>query len=245
MLRGYRWVPVVLAGWACGSKVAPAPAPVPVVVAPAPLVETRVVVETVTVRDADVDRRIARFEMRLLERDAQLSDLQSRLDDATQEVVRAMSKLQTIASRAEAASGMAEAEVALRTLKTGAGNAPEVAQATQLLERSSAEFNTQNFGGALYLANNAKTIAASGRGRLAGDDRGAPRPGETAFAVPVGLKAVSRGNVREGPGTSFKVSFAAETGTTLTGFSYVDEWIRVVDEGGRSGWIFRNLVSKR
>ncbi|MBI4501898.1 MAG: hypothetical protein HY700_12160 [Gemmatimonadetes bacterium] len=222
----------------------PAPAPLPLPPTP---VAGPAVVETVTVRDPDVDRRIGRLELRLLERDAQLEDLQLRLADARQEVVRAMAKLQTLATRAEAASGMAEAEVALQTLKSGAGqqSTPEAEQAGGLLEQSSAEFNKQNYGGALYLANQAKTLATAGRGRLSPDERGASRPGETAFAVPVKLKSIGRGNVREGPGTTFKVAFAAEPGLLLTGYSYVDEWIRVTDDSGRDGWIFRNLVSKR
>src|ERR1041384_5942282 len=145
---------------ACGCASKPAGQPAPVPGPTAPPVTQRAAVETVTVRDPETDRRIARLEMRLLERDAQLADLPTRLEDARQEVVRAMAKLQTLASRAEAASGMAEAEVALRTLKTGGGQAaPEVGQAGSLLEESSTEFNKQNYGGALYLANQAKTLA--------------------------------------------------------------------------------------
>jgi hypothetical protein len=156
-----------------------------------------------------------------------------------------MAKLQTIASRAEAASGMAEAEVAVRTLKEAQPSAPEIGQVTRLLDQSSNEFNKQNYGGALYLANQAKTVATAGGDRLSAENRGVPRAGEIAFAVPVGLKATSRGNVREGPGTTFKVAFSAESGLTLTGYSYVDEWIRVTDDNGRTGWIFRNLVGRR
>src|SRR5690348_789479 len=88
---------------------------------------TKVAVETVTVRDPDTERRLSRLELRLMERDAQIADLQTRLDDARQEVVRAMAKLQTIASRAEAASGIAEAEVAVRALKANP-SAPDVPQ---------------------------------------------------------------------------------------------------------------------
>jgi hypothetical protein len=181
-----------------------------------------------------------------MERDAQLADLQSRLDDTRQEVVRAMAKLQTIATRAEAASGIAEAELALRTLKEGGGQStPEATQATALLGQSSEEFNKQNYGGAVYLANQAKTFATAGRGRLSPDARSTPRANETAFAVPVGLKFSSRGNVREGPGAAFKVAFAAEVGTLVTGYSYLDDWIRISDESGRSGWVFRTLVARR
>jgi len=205
---------------------------------------TKVAVETVTVRDPDNDRRLSRLELRLMEREAQIVDLQSRLNDARQEVVRAMAKLQTIASRAEAASGIAEAEVAVRALKAEP-SAADVTQVTQLLDQSSNEYNKENYGGALYLATQAKTLAAVSAGRLSAEAGGAPRPGETPFAVPIGLKTTARGNVREGPGTSFKVAYATESGVALTAYSYVDEWIRVTDETGRSGWIFRNLVARR
>jgi SH3-like domain-containing protein len=31
---------------------------------------------------------------------------------------------------------------------------------------------------------------------------------------------------------------------TVTGYSYADEWIRISDDGGRVGWIFRSLVAR-
>ena len=195
---------------------------------------------------ADLERRIARLELSLMEKEAQVDDLQSRLDDTRQEVVRAMAKLQTLATRAEAASGIAEAEVALQTLRTTPGQppTPEGAQATRLLKESSTEFDKGNYGGALYLANQAKTLAGAARGRLSAGERGAERPGETAFALPIRLVAASRGNVRAGPGTSSRIEFAVEAGEALIGYSYVDEWIRIGDDSGRGGWIFRSLVGR-
>jgi uncharacterized protein YgiM (DUF1202 family) len=182
----------------------------------------------------------------VLERDAQLADLQSRLDDARQEVVRAMAKLQTLASRAEAASGMAEAEIALDSLKVaGQQAASEIGQVTQLLQMSTAEFNKQNYGGALYLANQAKGVAAAGRGRLSLGERGTPRPGEVAFALPLHVQAQARGNVRQGPGTNFKVLYTIDAGTPLVAYSYVDVWVRVSLDADRNGWIAANLVGKR
>jgi SH3-like domain-containing protein len=41
------------------------------------------------------------------------------------------------------------------------------------------------------------------------------------------------------------VLFTVESGTALTGYSTVDQWVRVADEGGRSGWIFVTLVGRR
>jgi uncharacterized protein YgiM (DUF1202 family) len=212
---------------------------------PNPRTPPRVVRETV--RDSELERRVERLELRVLEKETQVDELQTRLEDTRDEVVRTMAKLQTAASRAEAASGMAEAEVALRSLRANASGQqiPEIGQAQKLVQQSSTEFNKQNFGGALYLADQAKAIAATGSGRLAAGNRGgAARPGETAFAVPIRLKVESKGNVRQGPGTNHAVAFEVEAGNRLTAYSYIDEWVRVNDDAGRSGWIFRGLVTR-
>lgn len=212
---------------------------------PAPPPTIKVVRETVTVKDGDAEKRAARLELQMMARDAQIEDLQTRLEDTRAEVVRAMAKLQSVASRAQAASAMAEAEVALQTMKnTASGDAPpEVSQVTRLVRQSSTEFDKQNYGGALYLANQAKTVASGYRGRL-GMNRGETRAGETLFAVPIKLKASTKGNIREGPGTNFPVAFSADAGSALTAYSYADEWIRIRDDSGKSGWIHRTLVSR-
>jgi hypothetical protein len=157
-----------------------------------------------------------------------------------------MAKLQTLASRAEAASAMAEADVALQSLRSadGARQLPELSQASRLVQLSTSEFNKQNYGGALYLASQAKTAATAGRARLSAARSAAPRQGETPFALPIRLKVASRGNVREGPGTSFSVVFSVEAGNGLTGFSHTEDWVRITDDTGRSGWIFRPLVTR-
>jgi TolA-binding protein len=231
---GYLILAAIIPLTACASK-KPATTARPVNRRPAPSAAAK----------AELDRRIARLELALMDKEAQVDDLQARLDETRQEVVRAMAKLQTIATRAEAASGMAEAELALQPLKAAAPSSPEGSQARRLLEESSEEFGKENYGGALYLANQAKSTAATGRGRLAGGERISERPGETAFGLPILLNAVSTGNVREGPGLGARVSFSVQPGDSLTGYSYVDEWIRISDAEGRGGWIFRNLIERR
>ncbi|MGI8402275.1 MAG: SH3 domain-containing protein [Gemmatimonadaceae bacterium] len=217
--------------------------PKPVVTAPAPKIVHDTVV--VTVRDPDLDKRVARLELQVLARDAEVEDLQMKLEDTRAEVVRAMAKLQTVASRAQAASAMAEAEVALQTMKAGSSqNPPEADQVNRLVRQAANAFDRQNYGGALYLANQAKTLALSYKGRIAGSGRENARPGETPFAVPIRLVTTTKGNVRGGPGTNFPIVFAADSGMTVTGYSYADEWIRIADDGGRGGWIFRTLVSR-
>lgn len=233
---------VTVAACASPKPAAPAaPAPAAAPPGPAPRVAPETV--TVTVRDLELDRRVARLDLRVLEKEAQVAELQTRLDDARDEVVRTMSKLQTLSSRAEAASGIAEAEVALQTLRGRVGAQPDAVEVAKLVQQSSAEFAKSNFGGAFYLASQAKAQAAAARTRL-GDSRVAARPGETAFAVPIRLKVSGRGNVREGPGTNFAVAFSVEGGAALTGFSYTEDWIRVADDAGRTGWIYRALIGR-
>ena len=237
LLRSWFLSLAVIAITIACSQTKPAGPPTPV--------KERVVRETVTVRDPDLDKRVARLELQLLAKDAEIEDLQSKLEDTRAEVVRAMAKLQSVASRAQAASAMAEAEVALQSMKSGAPQEPpEATQATRLVRQSASEFDKANYGGALYLANQAKTLASSYRGRMSAGTREGTRPGETPFAVPIRLVLTTRGNIRQGPGTNFPIAFAADSGTALTGYSYADEWIRISDETGRSGWIFRSLVAR-
>ena len=107
---------------ACAGQPQPA-APAPVVVAappPAPA-PAPVAPETVTVRDPELERDLARYKVQLLERSAQLAESDRRLGETTTEVVRAMARLRTLATRAEAASAIAEAEVTLQRLRGPAG----------------------------------------------------------------------------------------------------------------------------
>jgi len=185
----------------------------------------------------------------VLEQEAQVSDLQTRLDEARREVVRAMAKLQSLATRAEAASGMAEAEIALQALRSASGTnspvPPEWSQGTQLLQLATTEFDQQNYAGALYLATEAKNAAATGQRRATNDDRGATRKGEVPFALPLRVQTTGRANIREGPGSNFKVLFTLEDGVALVAYSYVDQWVRVVGDGDRTGWIHQTLIGRR
>ena len=199
------------------------------------------------VRDTLLEQRAAQLELRLLGKEAEVEELQGRLDDARREVVRAMARAQSLATRAEAASGMAEAEIALQALAniTGPSRAPEVSQAKQLLDLATAEFNKQNYGGALYLAAQAKTAAAVGQARLGAGERGVGREGEVPFAVPLRLQTTGRANVRAGPGSHFAVSYTLDGGTPVTAYAYADQWVRVSDESGRPGWIYQALIGRR
>jgi uncharacterized protein YgiM (DUF1202 family) len=180
----------------------------------------------------------------LLEEEAQVEELEARVADARREVVRAMAKVRSLATRAEAASSIAEAEIALQSLPSTAA-ARASAEANELIELSTAEFDKQNYGGALYLANQAQSAAASTRGQPAGAEQDPPRPGERPFTLPLYLQTTTGSNVREGPGVGFAVLFTLPTGAPLVAYSSTEQWLRIADDSGRRGWINQSLISRR
>lgn len=232
---------VLLAGCAQATG-APQP-PVPRADEPVVRVDT-VRVETESPANAELEDRVARLQIELLERDVLVAELRSQLEATRLELVRNMARLQTQATRAEAASGMAEAEIALATLRRApdANGLPELQRAEELFEQSSQEFAGENYGGALYLATEVRNTVRAGQARL-GD--GTLVEGEVRFAVPVPLRTTSRSNVRSGPGLDYDVVYTADASAPLTGRSHTSQWVRVVDADGREGWIFHTLVTSR
>ncbi len=193
--------------------------------------------------ETDAARTIAQLRLRLLEQQVQVAEMQKKLDDAIQEVIRANAQLQSVESRAQAASTLAEAEVALSTMDAAAPR-PEITQAEELLQMSAAEFDNENYGGSLYLTTQAKSLIAVASEQVSDADRPA-LPGEEPFAVPLPLRAVTRTNVRQGPGTEFEVLFVVSPAVPLVGQAYKEPWVRIRDERGRTGWIFHSLVEGR
>ena len=129
-----------------------APAPRPPAPAPAPA------------RNPEADREIARLRARVQDRDAQIAELERRLSEAMNEAVRAMARLRTLATRAEAASAMAEAEVTVQQVRQRSPRA-DLAEADRLLHTAGVEFEAENYGGAVYLATQAKRSATSAENR--------------------------------------------------------------------------------
>jgi hypothetical protein len=200
----------------------------------------------------ELEEQVAKLQLRLLERDAQLRELrqrqeslQKKLDEAILVAVRGKAKLRSLESRAEAASTMAEAEVAVKTIR---GRTPErqrdpdLLQLERFLDLSAQEFEKENYGGALYLASQAKNLLTVTQGPPVSGDQLAPVAGEVPFAAPLLLQITKTSKVREGPGLEFKVVATLEKGTRVTGHSYKGQWVRVRGDG-LSGWVFQTLVS--
>jgi chromosome segregation ATPase len=118
-------------------------------------------------RNPEADREIARLRSQLQDRNGeiadlqnQIADLQRRLSETMNEAVRAMARLRTLATRAEAASAIAEAEVTVQQIRQRSPRA-DLQEADRLLHTAGVEFEAENYGGAVYLATQTKRSATS------------------------------------------------------------------------------------
>jgi hypothetical protein len=210
-----------------------------------------------TTEIADLEAKAVDQQFKILQKEATIKELrrralsqQKRLDDAITEVVRTKSKLRSLESKAEAASAMAEAEIAVKAMKSRIAsiNHEQMAvyhKAEKLLKQSTQEFKARNFGGALYLAVQSKNQIDGVDDGLPGNNEIRPMAGEVAFDQPLPLKLTKNTNLREGPDLRKKVLATLKANTAVTGYSYKENWIRVDADGGLSGWVHRSLVMAR
>ncbi len=203
----------------------------------------------------ELERKIAKAQLQLLKREIQNGDpageqdlLRKKLDEAIREVVRTKAKLRSLESKAEAASSLAEAEIALNTTKSAEPDEakdPEIIQAEQLLKMSALEFKNQNYSGTLYLTSQAKGLIQMAKERSVIREKIRVEEAPASFVLPVSLYVLKQSNVREGPGLDFKVIYTLEKNSKVVGHSYKDQWVRVTTEDGRDGWIFHALLDGR
>jgi hypothetical protein len=202
-------------------------------------------------------KEIVALNMKAIEYEAALHDLQERLEGHQQrlgaaiiEVVRTKARLRSLESKAEAASTIAEAEIDINALKerpvsADSAEKEDVIAADYLLKTSIREFKDRNYGGALYLANQSKGRVRALQLRLNGGMEKAPAENEKAFAGPLHLKVLSNSNLRRGPGLDSDVVGKLGKDALITGLAYSGLWVRVETAEGKTGWLFHTLVGPR
>ena len=212
---------------------------------------------TLTEKDKEIlslEKEVAELNMKILEYEAVISDLQKRseghqqrLDAAIIEVVRTKARLRSLESKAEAASTIAEAEIAVNALKKQLASADsilkkEISMSEHLLTMSGREFKAGNYGGALYLANQSKGQARAVQMRLKGESHRPSMGDEKQFVQPLSLVVLTNSNLRSGPGLDNAVLETLVKGAHVTGHAYKGRWVRVETDDAVIGWLFRPLV---
>jgi hypothetical protein len=196
----------------------------------------------------ELDEKLARMHLQALEKDAEIRALNQKLEAAILEVVRAMAKLRGLSGRAEAASNLAETEIALKSIPAEPAMRPketDLSQAQQLLRMATEEFKKQNYDGTVYLTSQVKMLIKPRNDRLVKGAEVSKTDGEHALSPMLALRASNKSNVREGPGPSFKILFVIERGTPLSAMSYNGVWVRIKTDDGRAGWVHYSLIDQR
>jgi hypothetical protein len=195
----------------------------------------------------ELEEKLARQQLLLFEREAEIKALNQKLEAAILEVVRAMAKLRGLSGRAEAASNLAETEIALKAVSGDPGRPKDadLAQAQQLFAMATEEFKKQNYDGTVYLTSQVKMLIRPHGDRIAKPGEVRKADGELALASSLAVRASGRSNVREGPGPAFKVLFVIDKGTPLSALSYTGVWVRVKTDDGRAGWMHYTMLDPR
>ncbi len=194
---------------------------------------------------SEFETRLAKLQALLDEKDAQLQNLSKKLDEAIQETVRSKARLRSQENKADAASSLAEAEVALKTLHGASAEAekrPELVQANTLMAMGADELKKENYSGSLYLSSQVKALVKDVQEKTQGREQLSLTDGETLFALPLSLKSLAGGKVREQPAADATVAWSVERGAPLTAYSSKGLWVHVKGEGERWGWVFYNLI---
>jgi hypothetical protein len=192
-----------------------------------------------------LDYSDANLYLLLLEKKAYIARLTEQIEKVTSEVVRAKAKLRSLESKAEAASNLAEAEIAVESLRAR-GEAwksdPSVLKAEQLTRASAREFEEGNYGGALYLTSQAKSLIENAWARSNDQETSSAVKGEVPFLLPLNLQLLTQSDVRKGPGSQFEVMYSWEYGIALVGHAFKGQWVRVTRDDGLGGWVFYKSV---
>ena len=198
---------------------------------------------------------IARLRQDLANREAELRDLRSNqrdqvkvLQESTREVTRAKVKLRRLATKADAASYIAEVEVALESLRASLGatsTSPLMGLAQGILESTAAPFAQGDYGVAMERAAQAEQLIA-----LVADTQvrpGSPPrvPREVPLQVAVPLKVTVDSKLRRQPLGKAPVVGVLKKDSTLVAHAYKRGWMRVETEDGRSGWVDQMRLSAR
>ena len=199
-----------------------------------------------------VDRteEIARLRQELAARDAELRDLRSSqreqvkaVQESTREVTRARARVRRLATQADAASYLAEVEVALEAARSGTPS-PLLPLARAFLEAAQAPFVQGDYASAMDRAAQAEqlvTAAASGtpqrsRTRIAG---------EVLLQAAIPLKTRVDSRLRRAPAPRAAVVTTLGPDAALVAHAYKGDWMRVETADGKLGWLPQAQLSAR
>ena len=195
----------------------------------------------------DQSFEISRLRQDLAAREAELKDLRSSqreqvkaIQESTREVTRAKARVRRLATQADAASYLAEVEVALNALKASSPASPPVPLmplAQALVDAAAAPFAQGDYATAMDRAAQAEqliAVIADSRAQPAGRAR---VPGEVLLQAAIPLRLTVDSGLRREPLAKAPVVVALRKDSLVVAHAYRGSWMRVETEDGRSGWV--------
>lgn len=235
----------LVAGCATAPTPEPVPAPPPPVVPAPPPPACPVCV--------DRSDEIARLRQELASREAELRDLRSSqreqaktVQETTREVTRAKARMRRLATQADAASYLAEVEVALKTARSSASasQSPLLALAQAFVDAAAAPFAQGDYAAAMDRAAQAEQLVAAAYEGTPAASRSRVT-GEVLLQVSIPLKAKGESHLRREPQPRAPVVAAVKKDTALVAHAYKGTWMRVETESGKFGWMPQGELSAR
>lgn len=197
---------------------------------------------------------IERLQQLLAEKEALIRSQQAHQQDqarelqaTTSQATRAQIKLRRMATQPDAASTLAEVEVAMETLKSSKTTAAQQAlqsQAQRLLDAASAAYAKDDFATAVDRATQSREIIDMVKGQPAGNASSARRVAVT-FQAPIPLRTRIDCNLRHLPRGNAAIRKVLKKNSTLMALAYQGNWLRIQTEDGDTGWVLNTLVEAR
>jgi SH3 domain-containing protein len=248
------WAVISLLSLALSGCVTPPPAVSPPSPTPPPPPEAKAPAPTCPTCE-DQNREIARLRLELANRDEQLRDQRSSqrdqvkvLQESTREVTRAKVKLRRLATQADAASYIAEVEVAMESLRGSMGapsNIPLIVLAQGILESTSAPFVQGDYGMAMDRAAQAEQLITLVAHYQVGPAARVRAPGEVPLQIAIPLKVTADSNLRRQPFAKAPLVAVLKKDSPLVARAYKGSWLQVETEDGRAGWVDQARLGAR
>lgn len=165
----------------------------------------------------------------------EISQLKDDLGRVEKQFIKFEQRLQAKETKASAVAAIAEVQMLFDNMRTddpGLLDSLTVTEVASRLTTSDEMVRTQNYAAAVYFANRAMRLLNQRERR-----RNLGLVDGDALII-----AVSKANVRSGPGPDYDVVDKLEYGTVVVQLRTKGDWYRVRIPSGQYGWVHRSLV---
>jgi hypothetical protein len=165
----------------------------------------------------------------------ELANTQDDLDRVERQFISFEKRLKIKETKASAVAASAEVHLLFDRLRSDTGGGLDsltVSDVTSKLETCEDLIQKQNYAAAVYFANRAMRIINHTERR---QNLGIPGGGMKVISV-------KRANLRNGPGSRYRIIGQLTLGTVVMHIETAEEWVKVRTDDGTDGWVHGSLL---